>query len=273
MFSRNPAFLGQVPLILPRLGITAEEYTRELQRRREQLEPPPQPSPKRYVSCIPSWQDRQVKERLCKVLDALNSAPQPGRERALYEGEFQRQWDQLLEGQKECMEGWIKTNCPNLLTEYGRQQQRMRPAVPSTYRFAPTPTAVEFTQALPPPPPPPVPEPPGPRVPSFDPAFLERLRVPVPTPTPMPVPSVVEPVPGAISPMVPSVMEPIPAAIESLVPSEGCPEGFTPDPETGECIPIGAIPTGYQRPRIPTIPFGSLFAGGAGGGAIPFGGI
>lgn len=239
MFSSNPVFLGQVPIV-GHLGITAEEYARELQERRRQLEPPSAPSPRRHVSCIPSYLDSQARNRICQVLDALDSATPGSREQELYRQEFDNQWNQLLEGQKDCMEEWIKNRCPQLNPQFNIQRTRQRPPVPSTYRFAPR-GATMFQQALPPPPPPRPPQPSGAPVPSVD------IFAP----------------PGTVKPLQP--IKTSETGMQRFQPAE-CLPGYVLDTSTGECVPQ-PVPTGY-RSSFSTGLFPFALGPGGGGGLV-----
>lgn len=101
------------------LGITAEEYAREQQAFREKFEPGPAARPGGYVSCVPNASDRQARENLCKIASAMDEATSE-REAATYQDAFDKAWGKLTQGQKDCMYGWVKENCPSVYATFDR---------------------------------------------------------------------------------------------------------------------------------------------------------
>ena len=117
------------------LGITAEEYARGLQEFRTLHQPPPSGTPAPYRSCLPSYADREAREALCRVLEAMEGAP--GGEQVIYQGEFAKRWNALTQGQKDCMEGWLKDACPRAVPHLLALRQQLAPLPPPG---EPTPT-------------------------------------------------------------------------------------------------------------------------------------
>jgi len=106
--------LGAAIRMKRRLGISAEDYARQLQEFRTRHQPPPSgQGPAPYVSCVPSYPDRKAIDDLCKILDAMGRAGSLA-EQEVYKDAFRTAWGKLLEGQKRCMEGWIRDSCPRL---------------------------------------------------------------------------------------------------------------------------------------------------------------
>lgn len=244
MVFRNNAFLGQVPIVRMRIGITAEEYARELQEFRSKFQPPPAPSPPRYVSCIPSWEDRQARERICRVLEAANSAQTP-QEDALYTGEFKRQWNMLLDGQKKCMPEWIRQHCPQLMPEFRRQIEPPLPPVSerapvaSVSRYGATRTPIAAC-------------PPGTTkrsVPPYDCVpNVPSMYVP-PEPNVMPfAPTTVPPAPPTAPPTTETDTATASFRDVATPGTQQCPDGFVQESATGRCVPESMVATGYRRP-------------------------
>jgi len=106
--------LGAAIRMKRRLGISAEDYARQLQEFRTRHQPPPSgQGPAPYVSCVPSYPDRKAIDDLCKILDAMGRAGSLA-EQEVYKDAFRTAWGKLLEGQKRCMEGWIRDSCSRL---------------------------------------------------------------------------------------------------------------------------------------------------------------
>ena len=181
--------LGDQSLGRRRLGITSEEYARQLQEFRTRFQPPPSgggPAP--YVSCVPSYPDRRAIDNLCKILDSMGRAESLA-EQEVYKDAFRTAWAGLVEGQKRCMEGWIRDACPRLEATLSQLQAialpPAGPAPPPVRGLTPTPAVTPY---------------PG-GVPEF---IYPSVTIPGPQPMPTPtsfVPSGM-PKPGAVGPAI-----------------------------------------------------------------------
>lgn len=145
--------LGAALRMKRRLGITAEEYAREQQAFRQKYQPPAAgggPAP--YISCMPSYPDRKAIDDLCKILDAMARAGSLA-EQEVYKDAFRTAWGKLLEGQKRCMEGWIRDSCGRLSPTLAQLQAialpPTGPAPPPVRGMTPTPAVVPYPGGVP----------------------------------------------------------------------------------------------------------------------------
>lgn len=179
--------LGAALRMKRRLGITAEEYARAQQAFRQKYQPPAAgggPAP--YLSCVPSYPDRQAIDNICKILDAMGRAGSLA-EQEVYKDAFRTAWGRLLEGQKRCMDGWIRDSCPRLQPVLSQLQAITLP--PSGPAPAPV-RGMTPTRAV-------VPTPGG--VPEF---IYPSVTIPGPQPVPTSMIPTGMPKPGAVGPAV-----------------------------------------------------------------------